>query len=125
MSIAPTVVPHQPMRGNAATGAIRESQSTVNSLRHVRVTRRRVGPGGLTRREIEVLQLVAQGASNKAVAAVLWVTDQTVKFHLSNIYRKLRVANRFEASRWARENGVLELAGTEPRRFELITRTGG
>jgi DNA-binding NarL/FixJ family response regulator len=125
MSIAPTLVPHPPRHGNAVTGGNRENHNAVTTLRHVRVTRRRVGPGGLTRREIEVLQLVAQGASNKAVAAVLWVTDQTVKFHLSNIYRKLQVANRFEASRWARENGVLETAGVEPRRFELFTRNGG
>jgi DNA-binding NarL/FixJ family response regulator len=125
MSIAPTLVPHQPRRGNAAVGNNRETHGTVNSLHRTRVVRRRVGPGGLTRREIEVLRLVAQGASNKAVAAVLWVTDQTVKFHLSNIYRKLHVSNRFEASRWARENGVLEVAADEPRRFELFTRSDG
>jgi len=38
---------------------------------------------------------------------MLWVTEQTVKFHLSNIYRKLNVANRTEASRWAQLNGLL------------------
>ena len=38
---------------------------------------------------------------------MLWVTEQTVKFHLSNIYRKLGVANRTEASRWAQLNGLL------------------
>lgn len=74
-----------------------------------RVTRRRRrGPGGLTRRELEVLRLVSRGATNRAVAATLWVTDQTVKFHLSNVYRKLGVRNRFEATRWAWENGLLE-----------------
>jgi DNA-binding NarL/FixJ family response regulator len=36
------------------------------------------------------------------------VTEQTVKFHLSNIYRKLDVANRTEASRWAQRNGLLQ-----------------
>ena len=41
------------------------------------------------------------------IAAELWVTEQTVKFHLSNIYRKLDVANRTEASRWAQRNGLL------------------
>ena len=39
-----------------------------------------------------------------------WVTEQTVKFHLSNIYRKLDVANRTEASRWAQVHGLLNLA---------------
>jgi hypothetical protein len=38
---------------------------------------------------------------------MLWVTEQTVKFHLSNIYRKLNVANRTEASRWAQLHGIL------------------
>jgi DNA-binding NarL/FixJ family response regulator len=61
----------------------------------------------LTRREVEILRLVAEGHSNSALAKMLWVTEQTVKFHLANIYRKLDVANRTEASRWAHLNGVL------------------
>jgi DNA-binding NarL/FixJ family response regulator len=61
----------------------------------------------LTRRELEILRLVAEGHSNSALAKMLWVTEQTVKFHLANIYRKLDVANRTEASRWAHLNGVL------------------
>jgi DNA-binding NarL/FixJ family response regulator len=64
-------------------------------------------PGGLTRREVEILKLVAEGHSNAQLARMLWVTEQTVKFHLSNIYRKLRVSNRTEASRWAQRNGLL------------------
>ena len=56
---------------------------------------------GLTRREAEVLALVAEGYANGRVASMLWVTEQTVKFHLSNIYRKLGVANRTEATHWA------------------------
>jgi DNA-binding NarL/FixJ family response regulator len=64
-------------------------------------------PGGLTRRELEILKLVAEGHSNAALARMLWVTEQTVKFHLSNVYRKLEVANRTEASRWAQMNGLL------------------
>ena len=62
---------------------------------------------GLTRRELEILQLVAEGYSNAQLAKMLWVTEQTVKFHLSNIYRKLDVANRTEASRWAQVRGIL------------------
>ena len=64
----------------------------------------------LTRREVEILRLVAEGHSNSALAKMLWVTEQTVKFHLANIYRKLNVANRTEASRWAHLNGVLTSA---------------
>jgi DNA-binding NarL/FixJ family response regulator len=62
---------------------------------------------GLTRREMEILQLVAEGHSNAQLARMLWVTEQTVKFHLSNIYRKLGVSNRTEASRWAQLQGLL------------------
>ncbi|MDA0168649.1 response regulator transcription factor [Solirubrobacter taibaiensis] len=55
----------------------------------------------LTDRELEILQLVAEGHTNGRIARELWVTEQTVKFHLSNTYRKLGVGNRTEASRYA------------------------
>ena len=71
-----------------------------------RAAPRRSNPGGLTRRELQILKLVANGQPNATVARKLWVTEQTVKFHLSNIYRKLGVANRTEAGRWAALNGV-------------------
>jgi len=61
----------------------------------------------LTGRELEILRLVAEGRTNAQVAKVLWVTEQTVKFHLSNIYAKLGLSNRTEASRWAQLNGLL------------------
>jgi DNA-binding NarL/FixJ family response regulator len=62
----------------------------------------------LTGRELEILQLVAAGATNNDVARKLWVTEQTVKFHLRNIYRKLDVANRTEASHLAHVNGLVD-----------------
>jgi DNA-binding NarL/FixJ family response regulator len=61
----------------------------------------------LTSRELEVLQLVASGATNGEIAQKLWVTEQTVKFHLSNVYRKLEVGNRTEASHYAHVNGLI------------------
>ena len=61
----------------------------------------------LTKREREILGLVAQGRSNGQLAKLLWVTEQTVKFHLSNVYRKLDVHNRTEASHWAYLHGLL------------------
>jgi DNA-binding NarL/FixJ family response regulator len=61
----------------------------------------------LTPREREILRLVAEGHSNASLAKMLWVTQQTVKFHLSNVYRKLGVSNRTEAARWAQLNGLL------------------
>jgi DNA-binding NarL/FixJ family response regulator len=59
---------------------------------------------GLSEREVEILQGVAQGLSNRAIAKELWLSDQTVKFHLHNIYRKLGVANRTEAAKYAFEH---------------------
>lgn len=61
----------------------------------------------LTRREREILRIVAGGASNAEVARQLWVTEQTVKFHLRNIYRKLDVSNRTQASRLAYASGLV------------------
>jgi DNA-binding NarL/FixJ family response regulator len=73
-----------------------------------------VDVSGLTKREVEILQLVAEGHSNSQLAKMLWVTEQTVKFHLSNIYRKLDVSNRTEASRWAQLHGLLPATPERP-----------
>jgi DNA-binding NarL/FixJ family response regulator len=61
----------------------------------------------LTHREIDILQLLAEGYSNAQLAQMVWVTEDTIKFHLSNIYQKLEVTNRTEASRWAHLHGVV------------------
>ena len=66
----------------------------------------------LSRRETEILQLVAEGLSTADMARRLWVTRQTVKFHLGNIYRKLGVPNRTAAARWAYDQGLLVEEGT-------------
>jgi DNA-binding NarL/FixJ family response regulator len=63
----------------------------------------------LTKREREILRLAAEGHSNAQLASILWVTEQTVKFHLSNVYRKLNVSNRTEAARWAQVHGLVAL----------------
>jgi DNA-binding NarL/FixJ family response regulator len=56
---------------------------------------------GLSDRQLSILSLVAEGMSNPQIAGKLYITEQTVKFHLSNIYRKLGVGNRTEAIRFA------------------------
>src|ERR1700761_617205 len=61
----------------------------------------------LTDRELQILQLVASGATNGEIARRLWITQQTVKFHVSNIYRKLAVATRTEACHYAHVNGLV------------------
>ena len=67
-----------------------------------------LGVPPLTSRELEILGLVAAGAPNSRIAAQLWITEQTVKFHLSKVYRKLGVTNRTEASHHAYVHGLLE-----------------
>jgi DNA-binding NarL/FixJ family response regulator len=63
---------------------------------------------GLTERETAILKALARGLSNDAIGKELWVAEQTVKFHLTNIYRKLGVSNRTEATRYAYENGLVD-----------------
>ena len=65
------------------------------------------GETGLTARELEILEAVARGLSNRAVGKELFLSDQTVKFHLHKIYRKLRVANRTEAAQTAYRLGLV------------------
>ena len=61
---------------------------------------------GLTDRELTLLRALARGLSNKQISKELWISEQTVKFHVSNIYRKLDVSNRAGAVRWAHEQGI-------------------
>src|SRR5215210_6184634 len=61
---------------------------------------------GLTDREITMLMSLARGLSNKAISQELWVTEQTVKFHLGNLYRKLGVPNRLAAASYAHTHGL-------------------
>jgi DNA-binding NarL/FixJ family response regulator len=63
---------------------------------------------GLSERELTILKALASGLSNKQIAQQLWLAEQTVKFHLTNIYRKLEVASRTEAIRAAYEHGLVE-----------------
>ena len=63
---------------------------------------------GLTTREADILKALAEGLSNKQIARQFWLSEQTIKFHLTNIYRKLGVSSRTEAVRHAYENGLIE-----------------
>lgn len=73
----------------------------------------------LSPRQTEILQLVAEGLSTADMARKLWVTEQTVKFHLGNIYRTLGVSNRTAAARWAYEQGLLAEEGMANHKAEL------
>jgi len=62
----------------------------------------------LSKREVTILQALQSGRSNKQIAAELFLAEQTVKFHLTNIYRKLGVSSRTEAVRYAFEHGLAD-----------------
>jgi len=60
----------------------------------------------LTKREFEIIQLVARGLRNKAIAEKLSVSNGTVKTHLRTIFRKIALSSRTELAIWARQNGL-------------------
>lgn len=64
-------------------------------------------PAGLTAREVEVLRLVAQGASNKEIAAKLVISEKTARNHVERTYAKIGVSNRIGASMYALERGLV------------------
>lgn len=100
----------------ATMRAVLAGDSTLNRddfLRALRSTGPLTGakmdiPEPLTVREEEVLRLVATGLSNKEIAALLFISDGTVKSHVEHILRKLGVSDRAQAAVWAVRNGLVE-----------------
>ena len=66
-----------------------------------------VTPSRLTRREQEVLRLLAQGLSNKEMARALSISEKTIEFHLKNLLEKLNVTSRVAAALWVKEQALL------------------
>ena len=110
-SIAPTDLPvllRQVLLDNVHFAAPRIDPGMVTqATRQSRFDEAR-GETGLTARELEILTGVARGLSNRAVGEELFLSDQTVKFHLHKVYRKLDVANRTEASQTAYRLGLVQ-----------------
>jgi DNA-binding NarL/FixJ family response regulator len=73
-------------------------------------------PGGLTGREVEVLALMATGATNRRIAAELGVSGKTVARHLADIFSKLRLSSRAAAAAYAVEHRLVAEAAATPRR---------
>jgi DNA-binding NarL/FixJ family response regulator len=67
----------------------------------------------LTARELQILQLVIAGYTNKEIAVAIYVSQKTVEYHLDNIYKKLGVRTRLLAGIWALEQGL----ETRPRQM--------
>lgn len=76
---------------------------------HLREGRDRTPVEALTLREEQVLRLMAEGKTNKEIAAALSITERTVKFHVGAIFGKLGATNRTEAVRLAAQRGLVEL----------------
>ena len=71
------------------------------------------GAFALSERETAVLQAMARGLSNREIGRELWISEQTVKFHLRNVYRKLGVSSRTEAARYAYRSGLVGALATD------------
>jgi DNA-binding NarL/FixJ family response regulator len=98
--------PDELIRGIRAA-ARGESPIAPKAAREVIATRseQRTGPD-LSLREREVLELVAEGLPNKQIALRLSISEKTVKAHLTNIFERLGVTDRYQAALWAKQHGV-------------------
>ena len=112
-SISPADLPvllRQVLQGSVKFATPRIARAVVTQAtrqsRFDEVRAEACGETGLTARELEVLEMVARGLPNRAVAEELFLSDQTVKRHLRKVYRKLGVANRTEAARTAYSLGL-------------------
>jgi NarL family two-component system response regulator LiaR len=82
-------------------------------MRHVSGEAQQAAWTQLTARELEVLESLAEGMTNKEIAVELVITVRTVKFHVSSILRKLEAGNRTEAVRTAAERGIIDMQSHE------------
>lgn len=98
----------QRLRGRAQAGEL--DSVAVEAVLHAagqRVERPNLRPDGLTPREIEVLCLVARGASNKEIAASLVISEKTARNHIERTYAKIGASNRIGASMYALRHGLV------------------
>jgi HD-GYP domain-containing protein (c-di-GMP phosphodiesterase class II) len=70
--------------------------------------KRQNNPGGLTRREVEVLRLAAKGLTTGQIAERLYISPKTADHHIQHIYGKIRVSTRAAAALWAMEHAVVQ-----------------
>ena len=88
----------------AATYAREQLEIALQTLRKQQAG---LAPGGLTRREVQVLRLVADGATTRDIAEQLFISSKTADHHIQHIYTKIGVINRAAATRWALDHGVV------------------
>jgi DNA-binding NarL/FixJ family response regulator len=97
------------MELDAARRALRQlgAQSELARVERLSGTAGQKGEGGLTAREVEVLRLVAEGKTNRAIADQLVISEKTVARHVSNIFTKLRLSSRSAATAYAYEHDLV------------------
>jgi DNA-binding NarL/FixJ family response regulator len=91
---------------DAARLVFEELGAALDLARVSALAQTRTGAGGLTARELEVLQLIASGKSNRAIASQLVISEKTVARHISNIFTKLGFSSRGEATAYAYRHGL-------------------
>jgi HD-GYP domain-containing protein (c-di-GMP phosphodiesterase class II) len=103
------------LRAEVAVGRLdADAAAAVLSAAGHRVTRRAARPDGLTSREVEVLRLLAQGLSNREIAARLVISARTASHHVEHIYAKTGTANRARASLYAARHGLIGAPDANP-----------
>ncbi len=88
--------------------AVYARQQLGAALRDPSPRTRPARPGGLSRREIEVLRLVADGRTAAEIATQLFISVRTAEHHIQHIYTKIGVTGRAAATRWAVKNDVVD-----------------
>ncbi len=89
------------------TAAAYATEQIAIARRQLAPDAQRDRPGGLTRREMQVLRLVADGATTREVSEQLFISSKTADHHIQNIYMKIGVSNRAAATRWALEQAIV------------------
>ncbi len=115
---------HRALQAGAATYLLKDmlSDDLIRVIREVRKGESRIGPDveaslaqraagpTLTRREIQVIELIAQGMRNKEIAASLGISEETAQVHVKNILAKLKVKDRSAAITAALRRGIIHIA---------------
>jgi DNA-binding NarL/FixJ family response regulator len=94
------------LRAGVLAAARDESPLSPRAARAVIAARDESGAAGLSRREVEVLALVAEGLPNKLIARRLEISEKTVKSHLTSIFQAIDVTDRTQAALWAPRHGI-------------------
>jgi predicted ATPase/class 3 adenylate cyclase/DNA-binding NarL/FixJ family response regulator len=88
--------------------AVYTRQQIAAALRHPSPKARQAKPGGLSRREVEVLRLLADGRTSGEIATQLFISSRTAEHHIQNVYTKIGVSSRVAATRWAVKHKVVD-----------------